>query len=208
MVLTVRKAAKVTTQTFTTIRGGSCRRGRGFTLVEIMIVIILIGLMAGVGTAFSIGTYQSLLVKKSARDFLVAAKFARITAIEQGQSCRIDINRNENAFAITVEQADSQTGETAATVIRNVFFKPVKMTGDVRFEDIQIDGVSMMTDESEAAASIVFYPDGTSQGCIVQIGDGKDHFTATINPANGRARLTRGTSETAETGVVDMDLIQ
>lgn len=203
MALTAWKAAKVITLTSTTIK-------KGFTLVEMILVIILIALIAGVGGGFAAGTYKSLQLKKAARDFLVAAKFARITAIEQQEICAIEMDKNENIFAVLVEHYNEQTGEVEKVAVKNQFSKPEKFPAEVRFEEIQINnlGVPVVMDESEATLSILFYPDGTSQASIVQIGDGKDHYTVTINPATGRAKLFSGTADKAETGVVDLNLTQ
>jgi prepilin-type N-terminal cleavage/methylation domain-containing protein len=203
MALTAWKAAKVITLTSTMIK-------KGFTLVEMILVIILISLMAGVGGGFAVGTFKSLQVKKAARDFLVAAKFARITAIEQQEITVIEMNKDENLFAVVVEHYNPQSGEVEKVSVKNQFSKPEKFATGVQFEEIQINnlGVPVVMDESETTLSIFFYPDGTSQASIVQIGDGKDHYTVTINPATGRAKLFPGTADKAETGVVDLNLEQ
>ncbi len=196
-----RKAAMVTTLISSTIK-------KGFTLVEMILVIILISLIAGVGGGFATGTLKSLQVKKAARDFMVDAKFARITAIEQQEICAIEINKDENLYGVVVERYNQETGEMETVLVRNQFSKPQKMPGSVQFEEIQINnlGVPVTMEESEASMYILFYPDGTSQASIVQIGDGKDHYTININPVTGRTKLFNGTADKVETGVVDLDL--
>jgi type II secretion system protein H len=224
MAQMAQKAAKVITRTFTTIKNGfnrltttraaqrktASQSRKGFTLLEIMLVIMLIGLMAGIGAGFAVGTYRSLLVKKAARDFLLAAKFARITAIESQQICQVAIDRNENSFALVSQRYNQQTGQAEEVLIGNQFFKPTKLPSGVQFEEIQINniGAPAAAEEGEAVLSILFYPDGTAQAAIMQIGDGRDHFTVNINPATGRARLFSGTAENAQTGVVDLNLVQ
>ncbi len=47
---------------------------RGFTIIEVLVVITIIALIAGVGSGFYIGTYKRMLVEKAARDFFLAAK--------------------------------------------------------------------------------------------------------------------------------------
>ena len=54
----------------------------GFTIVELLVVITIIALLAGIGGGFHIGTYKRMLVEKTARDLFLAAKYARIMAIE------------------------------------------------------------------------------------------------------------------------------
>ena len=217
MALMASKAAKVITQTSTTISSGfdrpttrAAQSRRGFTLMEIMLVILLIGLIASVGSGFAAGTYRGLLVKKGARDFLLGAKFARITAIESQQVCQIAINRNENSYSLVSERYNLRTGQAEETPVRSQFFKPTRLPNGVQFEDIQINniGAPENTGEGETVLSVFFYPDGTAQAAVVQIGDGRDHFTTNINPATGRAKLASGTAENAQTGVVDLNLVQ
>ena len=190
-------------QTYTMIK-------KGFTLVEMILVIVLIGLLSGVGAGFAHGTLKSLQVKKAARDFLLAAKFARITAIEQQQICAIEINREENLFNVVIEVNDPQTGEILQVPINNQFFKPVKFPSGVVFEEIQINnlGAPLIREESDVILPIFFYPNGTTQASVVQIGDGRSHFTISTNPATGRTKLFSGTAEQAETGVIDLDVAE
>ena len=191
------------TQTSTMIK-------KGFTLVEMILVIMLISLIAGVGGGFAAGTMKSLQVKKAARDFMINAKFARITAIEQQEICAIEINKDENLYGVVVERYNPESGEVERVLVRNQFSKPEKLPGSVQFEEIQINnlGVPVTMEESEASMFILFYPDGTSQSSIVQIGDGKDHYTININPVTGRTKLFNGTADKAETGVIDLNLEQ
>ncbi|HPS55730.1 MAG TPA: prepilin-type N-terminal cleavage/methylation domain-containing protein [Sedimentisphaerales bacterium] len=54
----------------------------GFTIIEMLLVAVLIALLATVAAGTYAGTHQKALVKKSACDFLLAAKYAKILAIE------------------------------------------------------------------------------------------------------------------------------
>ena len=40
----------------------------GFTIIEVLVVITIIALIAGVGGGFYIGTYKRMLVEKAARE--------------------------------------------------------------------------------------------------------------------------------------------
>jgi ribosomal protein L2 len=54
------------------------------------------------------------------------------------------------------------------------------------------------TDDEEQA--IVFSPDGTAQPAVIQIGDGKTHYTISISTATGRAKMYFGAAEDLKTG--------
>jgi len=114
-------------------------RWYGFTMAEMLLVVVLIVLIAGVGGGFTVGTYKKMLTEKAARQFLLASKYARITAIERQSMCRIELDTENNSFILTIEQLNSQTGETEKVAVQDVFFRPVQLVGDVEFESVKID---------------------------------------------------------------------
>lgn len=178
----------------------------GFTIVEVLLVVVLIALVAGAGGGIYIGTYKRMLVEKSARDFLLAAKYARIMAIERQSRCTMQLDEGNNRFALVVDEFNIGTGRTEKVMVRDLYFKPVEFRGDVEFEDIQIESVG--SDEvfgSGEQRAIVFSPDGTAQSALIQIGDGKNHYTVSILAATGRAKIHFGTAENVESSVIDLD---
>jgi type II secretion system protein H len=179
----------------------------GFTLLEVLLVAAMVVLIASVGAGIWTGTYNRLLVEKAARDFVFAAKHARIAAIERGNPCKLILDAENGGFSLLVYGLDEQAGRTEQVALRDAYFKkPVKFPGNVRFEDIQITPIG--TGEAAAAdedRTIVFSPNGAAQSAVVQIGDAKNHYTVSICAATGRARTHFGTAQGIETGTVDLD---
>ena len=178
----------------------------GFTIAEMLLVVVLIVLIAGVGGGFTVGTYKKMLTDKAARQLLLASKYARITAIERQSMCRIELDTENNSFVLTIEQLNSQTGETEKVAVQDVFFRPVQLAGDVEFESVKIDSVvSEELLEQEESRSIAFSPDGTAQPAVVQIGDGKNHITINISAATGKVKVYPGTAKEVKVGTIDLD---
>jgi Tfp pilus assembly protein FimT len=178
----------------------------GFTIAEMLLVVVLIVLIAGVGGGFTVGTYKKMLTEKAARQFFLASKYARITAIERQSMCRVELDTVNNSFALTVEQLNSQTGETEKAAVQDLFFRPVQLAGDVEFESVKIDSaVSEELLEKEESRSIAFSPDGTAQSAVVQIGDGKNHITVSISAATGKVKMYPGTVQEVKVGTIDLD---
>ena len=209
---TDRRAAKATTRIYITIRVQRMKTQNlktkqcGFTIVEMLLVVVLIVLIAGVGGGFTVGTYKKMLTEKAARQFLLAAKYARIMAIEQQSTYRIELDTKNNSFALTIDQLDDQTGQTEQAIVRDLFFKPVELATDVKFEDIKIDSVgSEEFFEQAETRSIAFSPDGTAQSAVVQFGDGKNHITISISAATGKVKMYPGTAKEVKVGTIDLD---
>ena len=178
----------------------------GFTIVEMLLVAALIALLAGVGGGFSVRTYKRLLCKKSARDLLLAAEYARITAIERQRQCKIKLDMVNNRFWLVIDAFNEESGQTEEVMVRDLYFKPVEFGGDVKFEGVQIDA-SGLEQESETAEvrTIAFSPTGSSQSAIIQIGDGRNHLTLRILAATGKAKTYVGTAEDVRIGSIDLD---
>lgn len=182
------------------------RQKRGFTLVELLLVVFLISLIAGVSGGFYIGTFKGLQVEKAARDLIMTAKYARIMALEQQRRYELCLDVLNNGFYLIEIQVDQQTGQSATMIVRDSFCKPVTMDSDVRFENIQIIPTGHETTEQiEGMQSILFLPDGTAQSASVQIGDGQTHYSLGVNAATGKAKLYQGTIDNVKVSTVDLD---
>ena len=179
----------------------------GFTLVEMMLVVLIISLIAGVGGGFYAGTYKGMLVEKAARNFLLTAKYARVMAIEQQKRYEIYLDAPGNRFYLTTTQLDEETGQTGKVIVRDSYCKPVVFEGDVRFEGIKITpiGVESTEEDGEEQQTIVFLPDGTAQKALVQIGDERTHYAISISAATGKAKMYYSNIENVKTDTIDLD---
>ncbi|MHC4432721.1 MAG: pilus assembly FimT family protein, partial [Planctomycetota bacterium] len=136
-------------------------RRRGFTLAEVLMVVLIIGLIAGSGTGLYIGTFQKMRVQKAAYDLLLTAQYARIMAIEHNSKCTLVLDAANNAFWLTRMQQDEQGEQTGEQIVMDPYCKPVEFEGVITFEDLQIALGNLETeedDETESQQNIVFLP--------------------------------------------------
>lgn len=183
---------------------------RGFTIIEMMLVVLVISLIAGVGGGIYTGTYKGMLVEKAARSFLLTAKYARVMAIEQQKRYEIYLDAPGNRFYLTTTKMNSETGLTSRVIIRDPYCKPVMFEGNVRFEGINITPIGVQTteDDDEEQQTIVFLPDGTAQKALVQIGDERTHYAISISAATGKAKMFYSNIESVKTDTIDLDAEQ
>lgn len=197
-------------KSFLSSRGAFCPFNTccGFTVVEMLLVIALIALIAGLGGGLYKGTYEGLLVKRSARGFYLAAEYARMLAIEQQKPCKMTLDNEENKYALVMDEFNEEGGDVEQLLIRNFYFSPVELAKGIKFEKIQITSNNPVDDYEEQEQTIVFLPNGTAQAAVVQIGDGKTHYTASINPATGKTKIEFGTADNVEVRIIDLDKME
>ncbi len=179
---------------------------RGFTLVELLLVVAIVALLGSVGGGMYMGSYERVLVEKAARQFLLTAKYARIMAIERGQPYELNLDTEAKAFAVTTTQWNEETGTGETEIVRDYYCKPVELEGNVSFEVVKIATLLAGPTSDEAAGQkIVFRPDGSAESALVQLGDGQTHYTVAILASTGKVRLNVGTADEVKMVVVDLD---
>ena len=204
---TVPKAAKVTMRMCLTISDvglcGNAESRRAFTLVEILVAVVLVALLAAGSVGAYLGTYKRLLVEKAASDVYLAAKYARIVAIERRESCVLALDQENSGFALTFSQGVAASG----TIVSNQYSRPGTFADGVKYEKITISP-SIVPDEEDVNENIVtFKVDGTADNAVIQIGDEKNVYTVYIYAATGKAKMKRGLPEEVAIGVIDLDAI-
>jgi prepilin-type N-terminal cleavage/methylation domain-containing protein len=182
---------------------------RGFTIAEVLMVVLIISLMAASGTGLYIGTFKKMQVQQAAYDLLLTAQYGRIMAIEQSSQCTLMLDSTNGRFWLTRLAWDEENEEATEQIVKDPYCKPVELEGDIVFEDIQISLIGLQADqdaEDEQGKSIVFMPDGSAQTAAIQIGNGRNHYTVGISAATGRARLYLGTTEKVKETSIDLDM--
>ena len=53
---------------------------------------------------------------------------------------------------------------------------------------------------------VVFLPNGSAESAVLQIGDGKTHYTVAVVAATGKATLSSGTAQEIDTVSIDLDI--
>lgn len=178
----------------------------GFTIAEVLLVALIIGLIAASGTGLYVGTFQKLRVQRAAYDLFLTAQYARIMAIERACRYTLQLDTAGQAFLLSTLQ-ENEEGEATEQIVKDPYCKPVQFAGNIVFEAVQVTQSEMDTDtESEDQPTVVFSPDGTAQAAVIQIGNGKTHYAISISAATGRARIYYGTAENVKVTTTDLDL--
>ena len=176
-------------------------KNNGFTLVELLVVIALISIVASFSGSRLVGAFERLKLDKTANELLLAAKYARVTAIEKQKQYKLYLDSRNNEFYLVTPLFDEINGYTGEEIVQDTYCKPVTLENDIKFEDIEISPIGLTSDLSV----IVFSPDGTAQTALVQIGNGIMHYTLSVIAATGKVKLYPGIIDNVRISTVDLD---
>ncbi len=183
--------------------GGSWNSG--FTLVELMVVIVVLAVVAATVLPQFSGTRQTLLLQDCGRRIAASIQLARSQAITQGRRIRWRLNTSEKRYWLEAE-SDNVTGPGFETLESIPGWKgeiPPTVNAQV-MEDRAGDGGESGAREAppqanqgrpaagggRGLAEIVFEPDGTTERRQVVLHD-TDGFALALrlNPLTSRLRV-------------------
>jgi general secretion pathway protein H len=142
---------------------------RGFTLFELLVVLVLAGLLLTIVAPRLEGTLETLELRSAAREVNGALRQARARAQVAGEPVPWTLDVRENRFWI------GATGEQQGKVL-----------------DSRI-ALTLYTAEqaviTQDRGAILFYPDGTASGGEVRLALGDRHIDIHVNWLTGRSRI-------------------
>ena len=183
------------------------KSAQGFTLIEILLVVAIIAMIAGLGGGYAVGTYQRLLVEKTARQLVLTATYARIMAIEQQRPYELQLDAGNAGFLLTTTAENPETGEIERIIVKDYYCRPVEFDSNVKFEQILLTSATgEELEDSDLEPKVVFLPNGSAESAVLQIGDGRSHYTVAVVAATGKATLYAGTATDIQAVSIDLDL--
>jgi len=177
----------------------SCQQGRrvrGFTLVELMIVVIIIGIMSAAIVADMHGTLADALLRSTSRRLISAFNSASSRAVALNERQRIRFDPSASRFF--VEKPDPRGAsflpESEEPLDPRISVQLYEAELE-RAEDPAAESAEDLAEEESMQApgqreTIVFYPDGTADAKEIVLTDKEGfHLTMRINPITARVDL-------------------
>jgi prepilin-type N-terminal cleavage/methylation domain-containing protein len=92
---------------------------RGFTFIEVMIVVFLVSLIVGISTIFFANTLPSASHRAAARELAATIKYARHLAFVKNEKQIINIDLDAKNYSIKGREIRSIPSEISITVYEN-----------------------------------------------------------------------------------------
>lgn len=96
-----------------------CYLSRGFTFIEVMIVVFLMSLIVGITTIFFANTLPSAKHKAAARELCATIKYARHLAFVRNEKQIINIDLDAKKYFINGRETKTISPEVSITVYEN-----------------------------------------------------------------------------------------
>ena len=173
------------------------RSRSGFTLVELMVVVLIIGVMTALMIPEMKGSFQDTLLRSTGREMINVFELAGSRAVSLNQVRRVRLEDGSGRYVVE-RQVPQGTGDEFVPV-DDVPGARGKIDERVTLEFQRADepadekkapaaGVGERNDASGTA--IAFYPDGTADGGSLMLRDRQGYrLQLRINPVTARVHL-------------------
>ncbi len=143
---------------------------RGFTLIEILVVLVIASLMVSLVPPLFSGAVSSTQLKGSARDLAIALRETRSKAI---------IHNSEQLVYLDLKTPRYRIGNA----------KPQTLPEDVMMAVEVVTGATL----TEKTQHVVrFFPDGSSSGELITLSGGNRAYHLQLNWLTGSITITEG----------------
>jgi len=175
---------------------------RGFTLIELMVVIIIISIMSAVIVAEMHGTYQEALLRSTSRELASAfsAASSRAVSVNRPHRVRLDLAahryflersaRGDSEF-FPARDVPASEGALDSRISIKIREPGMESPEDAAGEPPADSGNRDNAASPEAEMAVTFYPDGTADERQIELTD-RDGFRLAlrINPVTSRVQIT------------------
>jgi prepilin-type N-terminal cleavage/methylation domain-containing protein len=183
---------------------------KGFSLVEMLVVVLVISMMALASGNYFNGTLKNLQMRSAVRSLMMTCKHAKLRAITDSTTCKLAIDEVERKYAPIIKvRTESETAQPGDEVIlKNQYLGSTELPGSVEFELVMVMPRSEVIEDDQEESEyqyIKFYPDGTADVAVLQLGDGKRSMTVSVWPATARVTVSEGPMDNLLPQTIDLD---
>lgn len=127
------------------------RKSSAITFIELLVVIIIIGILAGVSIPQFRKTFDNFELENFVKDIYYLSRYLQSSAISQGKIYRLNIDKDKNPIEFNATyQIKTDQGETMYQAVEGRFGKSYQAPQEVTISTTPQD-----------IKNIYFYPDGS-----------------------------------------------
>ena len=166
------------------------RAHAAFTLMELLVVLLLIGILTGVMVVEMRGSFQDALLRSAAREVMNGLGLASSRAATLNEAHAFTFLRGSNVFSVAPARSVSHVGDNQRPLseIRAI---DERVSLEIRDPTEVIDVDEQPKDETKQERDVItFYADGTADRREIVLRDSYNvELVLRINPITGRVRI-------------------
>jgi type II secretion system protein H len=160
---------------------GGKRGARGFTLLELLVVVALMSLMAGMVVPRMAGSLDRMNARTAARKVSAALRHARSQAAAEKKTFVVQVNFSERTLAVTA--ISHRAGSSNSMTREGNPASALTLPAAVRFVEVRSSQGHVLT---EGLFEVRFTPFGGSSGGEIILGDEENRrFRISLDPLTG-----------------------
>lgn len=181
---------------------------RGFTLIEIMIVVLIIALMMGLGVAVLFPGNEAKLRDQSSKiagtvkflynEAAIKNRYYRIVFDLDGRTYKVESSDQPYLVRMIDEaqkkkdaekKADATPDGASFTQEEGLLVQPEKLPSGIKFKDITV--MHLPTRVEQGKVEVYFFPSGFVEPTIINLTDEDEEsfYSLQLNPMTGRAHI-------------------
>jgi prepilin-type N-terminal cleavage/methylation domain-containing protein len=166
----------------------------GFTLIEIVVVVIIIAVMFAVALPSLRGMNEQNQLRSSSRELVSLMKYARSEAVFGERMTEVFLDTSKRLYWLDLRTPDPKTGEYSPGKKKTSNFEQKHELG----KGLYFDEANTIEDNilKDSIIAIDFYPDGSASPAIFTISNDKNvKTTLEVIKSTGLVEITPGTIE-------------
>ncbi|MBM3471882.1 MAG: type II secretion system protein GspH [Armatimonadetes bacterium] len=180
----------------------------GFTLIELMVVLTILILLAGLVAPSFVRQYHEAKLRSTVRDLVALMQYARSQAVVEGTTYRLNIDRDGGRVWVTYyESASQNTSDEEPRFVEDetILGAARQLPEGVTILEVQLgdEALAQLSEEAldqinalsnrlneEGTPFIAFAPSGTTDGARILLeNDYEDRLAVALDAITGRTQV-------------------
>ena len=172
----------------------------GFTLMELVVVVVIIGIMTAMIIPEMRGTFEDALLRSTGREIVNVFSLANSRAVSLNQSCRVRLDTKTGKYLLEKKIRDG--GRENFVALKDVAGAEGKLDTRIAIEVRQPDDILPENNsgtgvaEADVSEAISFYPDGTADAAEILLRDRSGFkLRLQLSPVTSRVEIIESAHE-------------
>jgi type II secretion system protein H len=171
----------------------SVKATRAFTLLELMIVLVILGILMTLTIPTFSGMHKRNQLRSTAREIVALMKYARTEAVFGERMTEVFLDIDKRQYWLDLRTPDEKTGEYNPRAKKSQYEDKRDLHQDIWFSEVTGYDSNII---SNKIIAVDFYPDGSASPTLFTLANKTENkMTIEVLKATGMTEISGGTIE-------------